>query len=161
MENEIQLLSRFSFSRRNWKINCLNRSRLTLWLFSQVLSTRYLKASLCQVSWNFLLNSVLANIKNPPFRKQLICFNVYITGCYFDIKFYFKVNRDIKHTSRSSHHDALLKPLVKLNLKFKKNLGKIIVKDFILCLDGSTIPIIWNTFSCLKRLFPLCRTYPR
>ena len=53
MENEIQLVFRFLFSWRNWKTNYLNRSRLTLWLFSQVWSTRYWKGGSCQVPWYF------------------------------------------------------------------------------------------------------------
>ena len=54
MENEIRLIFHFSFSRRNWKTNYLKGSRLTLWLFSQVWSTGYLRTSSCQVPWNFL-----------------------------------------------------------------------------------------------------------
>ena len=103
MENEIQFIFRFSFSWRNWKTKYLNRSRLTLWLFSQVCSTRYSRASSCQVSLGLppLCNGH-ADTKNRPFRKQLIYFNVYIAGCYFHIWLILKVSCDIKH-SRSSH----------------------------------------------------------
>ena len=37
---------------------------LTLWLFSQVWSTRYSKASLCQVPWDFSLYNRHADTKN-------------------------------------------------------------------------------------------------
>ena len=53
MENEMQLFFRFLFSWRIWKKNYLIRSRWTLWLFSQVWSTRYSRASSCQDPWVF------------------------------------------------------------------------------------------------------------
>ena len=96
----------FHFSWRNWKTNYLNRSRLVLWSLSQVWSTRYSKASSCQVPWGFPKCSVHADTKNSLFRKQVMDFNVYIAGCYFHIWFVFIVNCDIKHTSRSSHREV-------------------------------------------------------
>ena len=45
----------------------LNSSRLALWLFSQVWSTRYSKASSCQVPWDFTLCNGHASTKNPLF----------------------------------------------------------------------------------------------
>ena len=85
MENELQLIFRLSFSWGNWRTKYLNRSRLTLWLFSQVCSTRYSRASSCQVPWGFPLCNGHTDTKNPLFRKQLMYFNVYIAGCYFHI----------------------------------------------------------------------------
>ena len=102
MENQLQLIFRLSFSWGNWRTKYLNRSRLTLWLFSQVCSTRYSRASSCQVPWGFPLCNGHADTKNPLFKKQLIYFNVYIAGCYFHIWLILKVSCDIKH-SRSSH----------------------------------------------------------
>ena len=103
MKNEIQFIFRSSFSWRKWKKNYLKISRLTLWLFSQIWSTRYSSASSCQVPWDFPLCNGHADIKNPLFRKQLMYFNVYIASCYFHICFILIVNCNIKHTSRSRH----------------------------------------------------------
>ena len=99
----IQFIFRFSFSRRNWKTNYLNKSRLILWLLWQVCSTSYPRASSCQVPWGFPLYNGHADTKNLLFRKQLMYFTVYIAGCYFHISFIVKVNCDKKHTSRNSH----------------------------------------------------------
>ena len=96
----------FLFSWRNWKKSYLKRSRLTLWLFSQVWSTRYPSASSCQVLLGFPLCNGHSDIKNSLFRKQLMYFNVYIAGCYFHICFILTVNCDIKHTSRSRHRQV-------------------------------------------------------
>ena len=94
---------RFSFFvRRNWK---RNYSRITLWLFSQVWYKRYSRASSCQVSRGFPLCNDHADTKNPLFRKQLMHFNVHIAFCYFHIWFILMVNCNIKHSSRSSHHE--------------------------------------------------------
>ena len=98
MENEIQIVFRFSFSWRNWKTNYRNRSRLILWLLSQVWFTRYSRASSSQVNWGFPLCSGNADTKNMLFRKQLMYFNVYIAGCYFHIWFIFIDNCDKKNT---------------------------------------------------------------
>ena len=81
MEYKIQFVFRFSFLWTNY----LNRSRLTLWIFSQVWSSRYSKASLCQIPWDFPLYNGHTDAKNLLFRKQLMYFNVYITDCYFHI----------------------------------------------------------------------------
>ena len=113
MENEIQFVFRLWFSRRNWKTNLLNSSRLILLLLlllllllSQVCSTSYSRASSCKVPRDFLLSNGHADTKNPLFRKQLMYFNVCIVGCYFHIWFIFIVNYDIKHTSRRSHREV-------------------------------------------------------
>ena len=37
--------------------------------------------------WDFPLYNGHADTKNPLFKKQLMCFNVYIAGCYFHIWF--------------------------------------------------------------------------
>ena len=55
MESEIQFIFRFSSSWRNWKKNYLKQSRLPLWLFSQLWSTCYTRASSCQVPWDFVI----------------------------------------------------------------------------------------------------------
>ena len=68
-------------------MNNLKIPRLTLRLFSQVYSARYSKAGSCQVHGDFLLYNGHANTENPLFRKQLMHFNIYITGCYFHICF--------------------------------------------------------------------------
>ena len=104
MENEIQFVFRFPFSWRNWKTNNLNISKLTSWILSQIWFTRYPKGSSCQVPWDFPLYNGHADTKNPLFRKQLMYFNSYITGCYFQISFILIVNCNIKHLSRNSHH---------------------------------------------------------
>ena len=39
-------------------------------------------------------------------QKQLMYFNVYISGCCFHISFFHTANCDIKHISRSSHHEV-------------------------------------------------------
>ena len=74
LPNEIQFSFRFSFSWRNWKKNYVKRSRLTLWLFSQVSPTRYSRASSCQLPWNFLLCNGHVDNKDPLFKKQLMYF---------------------------------------------------------------------------------------
>ena len=57
-----------------------------LWLFSQVQSAG-LDISLYQVHGDFPLYSGHEDTKNPLIRKQLMHFNVYVTGCYFHICF--------------------------------------------------------------------------
>ena len=90
------------------KKNYLKRSRLSLWLFSPVWLSRYSRAGSCQVPWAFRLCNGHADTKNPLFRKQLMYFIVYIAGCYCHICFILLiVNCDIKHTSRSNHHEVL------------------------------------------------------
>ena len=69
LENVMQFAFCFSFSRINWKKNYLKRSRLNSWLFSQVWSTRYLKASLCQFPWYFPLHNGHVDAKNMLLRK--------------------------------------------------------------------------------------------
>ena len=105
MENRMQFVFQFSFSGRNWKTNYLNRSKVTLWWFSQVWSTRYSKASSRHIPWDFLLYNSHMDNKDPLFRKQLIYFNVYIISCYFHISFILIVNCDIEHISKSSRHE--------------------------------------------------------
>ena len=118
MENEIQFIFRFSFSWRNWKTKylniSLNRSRLTLWLFSQVCSTRNSGASSCEVPWGFPLYNDHSDTKNSLSRKQLMYFNVYIAGCYLHIWFILIVNCKIKHTSRSNHRGCSPKVISKV-----------------------------------------------
>ena len=70
--------------------------------------------------------------QNPLFRKQLMYFNVDITGCYFHICFILIANCDIKHISRSSHRLVWCSlklfeksfinsfKIAKFNLKFKE-----------------------------------------
>ena len=105
MENKIQFIFRFSFSIRNWKANYLRRSRLTLWLLSQVWSTHNSRASSCQIPGVFRLCNGHADTMDPLYRKQLMYFNVYIADCYFNIWFIFIISCDIKHTSRNSHRE--------------------------------------------------------
>ena len=159
MENETQFVFRISFSWKNWKTNYLNRSRLTLWLFSNAWSARYSKVSSCQVPWDFPLYSGHADTKNLLFRKHI---NIYITGCYFRISFILIVNCDLKHISKillNSLQKSFIN-LKKVDLKFKRTSWKINVKDFILCSVPRTVSIIWNTFSCSKKLLPFRRTHP-
>ena len=75
--------------------------------FSEVKSTRYSKASSCQGDGDFPLYNGHADTKNWLFRKQLMYFNINITGCYFHFCFILIVNCDIKHISRSSHREVL------------------------------------------------------
>ena len=142
MKTEIQFVFHFSFSWRKWKTNCLNRSRLILWLLLQVWSTRYSRASSCQVPWGFLLWNGHAGTKNPLFRKQLMYFNVY---CWLLLSYLV-------------HFNGFL--IVKVDLKYKQKPRKINVKDFILCSVARIILLIWNTLSCSNKLFPLRRTNP-
>ena len=48
--------------------------------------------------------------------------------------------------------------IVKVDLKCKQKPREINEKDFILCSVARITPLIWNTFSCLNKLFPLRRT---
>ena len=89
--------------------------------------------------------------KNPLFGKQLMYFNVYITGCYFHICFILLFKKSFIYSFK----------IVKVDLKFKQKLWKINVKDFMLSSVGRTIQIIWNTFSRSNKLFPLRWTYLR
>ena len=73
----------------------------------------YSRASSCQVPWGFPLCNGHADTKNLLFRKQLMYFNVYIAGSYFDIWSIFIVNCDLKHTGRSSHHEVISKVISK------------------------------------------------
>ena len=51
--------------------------------------------------------------QNPLFRKKLIYFIVYTTGCYFHIWFILIVYYDIKDTRRSSHRECSPKVIPK------------------------------------------------
>ena len=104
MENKIQFIFRFSFSWRNRKTNYLRRSRLTLWLLSQVWSTHNSRASSCQIPESFPLCNDHADTKDPLYRTADV-FYVYIADYYFNIWFIFIINCDRKHTSRSSHRE--------------------------------------------------------
>ena len=144
------------------KENYFKRSRLTLWLFSQGWSTSYSRATSCQVPWDFPLWNGHEDTKNSLFRKQLTYFNIYIAGSYFHICFILIVNYDIKHTRRSSHCEVLIHKIliVKVDLKFNQKPRKINVTDVLLHSVARTILIIWNTFSCSNKLFPLRWAYP-
>ena len=83
-----------------------NKMRQFVLPFSQLWFTRHSRASSCQVAWGFPLCNGHADAKNPLFRKQLMYFNVYITGCYFHKWFILIVYCDIKHISRISHREV-------------------------------------------------------
>ena len=51
--------------------------------------------------------------------------------------------------------------IVKIDSKYKQKSRKINEKDFILYSVARIKQLIWNTFSCLNRLFPLRRGNPR
>ena len=83
MENEIQFFFHFSFSWKNWKKNYLKISRLTLRLFSQVLSTRFSRASSCQISRDFPLYNSHAGTRNLLFRKQLMYYWLLLSYLFY------------------------------------------------------------------------------
>ena len=144
---------RFSISWRNWKTNYSKGSILTLCLFSQLWSTRYSRASPCQVDWDFPLYYGQVDTKNPLFRKQWMYFNVYILAGTFTV-----AEGILLKSFQKSFIDSL--KIVKIDLKCKQKPWKINVEKFILCSIGRTIPIIWNTFLYSSQLFPLCLIYP-
>ena len=85
----------------------LNKSRLTLWLFSEVWSRRYSKENSRQVPEIFRCTTVTRKPKLRCLeRKQLMYFNVYISGCYFHISFILIVNCDIKYIGRSRWYEV-------------------------------------------------------
>ena len=120
----------------------LKRSRLTLWLFSQVWSTRYSRASLCQIHWDFPMYNGQVDTKNALLRKQLMYFNVFILAGTFVLAEAAIVRCSPK---------VVLKVIHKF-FKYRKSWFRSVDR---------TIPIIWSTFSCSNKLFPLCWTYPR
>ena len=64
-----------------------------------------------------------ADTKNPLFRKQLMYFIVYTTGCYFHIWFILIVYCDIKDTRRSSHRECSPKVIPKvINKPFNRKI---------------------------------------
>ena len=107
-ENEKQNTVYFSFFifMKKLKKELLKKIKINFMVIFISMSTRYLRASSCRVPWDLPLCNDQADIKNPLFRKQLMYFNVYIAGCYFQICFILIVNGDIKHTSRSSHREV-------------------------------------------------------
>ena len=140
MENEIQFDFCFSFSERYWKTNSLEVSRLTSWLFSQVWSTHYLRASSFKVHWGFSLYNDHADTKNPLFRKQLMYFNFYITACHLWICFILIVSCDIYHINRSNHRELFFLKLfqkpymnslrnLKVYLIFRQKLRNILANE--------------------------------
>ena len=141
------------------KNELLKQIKINFMIISNAWSTRYSKASSCQVAWDFPLYSGHADTKNLLFRKHI---NIYITGCYFHISFILIVNCDLKHISKIflNSLQKSFRNLKKVDLKFKRTSWKINVKDFILCSVPRTVSIIWNTFSCSKKLRPFRRTHP-
>ena len=123
-------------------------------------STIYSKATLCHFSWDFPLYNSHVDTKYPLIRKQMICFDVYISRCYFHSYSYsqlrYKTTIYQKQLQKSFIHSLKI-----IDLKFKQNLWKINVKVFLLCSVASTTPIFWNTLSYSKKLFQLRQTYPR
>ena len=83
IESEIQFFFHFSFSWKNWKNNYLKISRLTLRLFSQVLSTRFSRASSCQISRDFPLYNGHAGTKNLLFRKKLMYYWLLLSYLFY------------------------------------------------------------------------------
>ena len=86
---------------------------------------------------DFRVHNGHVNTKNVLFRKQMMHFNAYITGSYFQIYFIPIINCDIKQISRNSHRKSIKKflKIVKVDLKSLQKPGKINVKYFILSLN--------------------------
>ena len=122
MKNKIEFIFRFYFSWMNWKVNCLKRSGSTLCLFSQTWSTRYSKASLCQVkrtpriccvensrcalSFHYeraKLRALREGAQGVRARKARNLAHSSITGCYFHIYFVLLVLKIISAKALSSY----------------------------------------------------------
>ena len=95
---------------------------------------------------------------NPLFRKQLTCFNVYITGCYH-VSYLFYSYSQLRYKTYEQKHPSrgvLLKSfpksfinslkLANVDLKFKQKRWKINVKNFILWSVGRTIQLFGISF---------------
>ena len=174
----------FHFHKKNGKRNTV---RFSLFVFMKELKNELLKQ--IKINFLIIITSVFHNSKfvssplrfscclivmrtpiNPLFIKRLTYFNVYIAGCYFHIWIIFIVNCDIVTRNNSQPSwVVLLKPsqkpyinflILKACLKYKQKVRKINVKDFILCSVARITPLIWNTFSCSNKLFPLRQAYP-
>ena len=92
---------------KNWKTNYLKRSRLINFMvtFRSIVYTLF-KGRIVSSPLRFSAVIWPHGRQNSMLRKQLMYFNVYITGYNFQICFILIVNCNIKHISRSSHREV-------------------------------------------------------
>ena len=65
------------------KDELLKQIKISLMIIITSMVYTWFKSQFVSSLWGFLLCNGHADTKNSLFRKQLMYFNVYITGCYF------------------------------------------------------------------------------
>ena len=80
------------------------------------------------------------------------------TDVFWCLYYFFICSQPSRNVLKKFFQKSFLNSLkiAKVYSKFKQNPWKINVKDFIPSSVGTTLPIIWNAFSCLSKFFPLC-----